>query len=354
MPVRKIFLQGHSRAPSSNSLFKPPVPEGVFIATQRMCGRNAHNVPINTQKRIKKLSFAGLTPPQIHEKLTTQQFQVYSRYSPIWNARVQTIPDMTISFRQSNKRPQGVFNINKYNLTDNILGLRPPNNGTGWGHIRLLNTGVPFGVPTNDYDLKLVNIVKDLKKSFPDTYIVIFVNACQSAEGGIQASISNLMRNDSRHLKLYKNNVEHYIPNLYVNKNHRIVNENGIFVNNAGLRLKFGINISNNGLSQVRQMVTRKSLQKNELAYAKARARASRVVNQINWSRIKNAPKTNNLYSQMSKEIRNNNWSDQNIRRFVSPIYLGKPKFDGFHDFLRNSTAQNNYNLFRKITRLLA
>jgi hypothetical protein len=346
MPVRKIFLQGHSRAPSSNSLFKPPVPEGVFIATQRMCGRNAHNVPINTQNRIRELSFDGLTPHQIHEKLTTQQFQVYSQYSPIWNARVRSIPDMTISFRQSNKRPQGVFNINKYNLTDNILGLRPPNNGTGWGHIRLLNYHVPPGVLTNDYNLKLETIVNNIIKHFPNTYIVIFVNACQSAEGGIQASISNFVRsNGSRHLKLYKNNVENYIHNLYVNNNHRIVDENGIIVNNAGLRLKFGIFISNNGLSQVRQMVARRSLQKSEQNYA----RASR----INWNRIKNAPKTNNLYAQMSKEIRNNKWSDQKIRRIVSPNFLGRPKFVEFERYLRNSAAQNNYNLLEKITRLL-
>ena len=102
---KKIFLQGHSGAPNRQSGVN--VPESVFIATTKMCGTVAYNMPSNTQNRIMSMNFSNAQSFNDVNKTISKQFQVYSQYSTS-----KQIPNMKISFRKSNKRVQGVYNLN--------------------------------------------------------------------------------------------------------------------------------------------------------------------------------------------------------------------------------------------------
>ena len=362
---KKIFLQGHSGAPNRQSGVN--VPENVFIATTKMCGTIAYNMTRNTQDRIMKMNFNKAQSLNDVNKTISKQFQVYSQYSTS-----KQIPNMKISFRRSNKRVQGVYNLN-VNSIQTLHGPRQ-NNGTGWGHVKFLSSSVPVGVPTNDYDLDLVNIVRDIKLRYPNQVIIIFINVCQS-QSGLQLKLSNnVRRNGTRRLKVYKSTAINaksaraetinYVPGLYVNQDNKIVDENGQNMTNVTLRMKLQYlgPVTEPIVRQVRFAAMQKSQQKKQ---QNTRVRQSTTPNgrnnyynnnnnnyynnnnnPINWNSIKSFSRSPALYRQMYRQM--NIWPDENIRNYYTANYLGKAKWTEFYNGLapRNALKQRINHIF--------
>ena len=376
VPVKKFFIQGHSSAPLNNSTY--PVPEGVFIVTLRMCGKMAFNIPPQIQRQIRNMVLNGKSLANINNELS-KSFQVYSSLSR--TPRLRYIPDVSIELRKSNKRPMGVFNLNKYNLVSTILGSTQANYAsdiTGWGHVSLLNARMsqlptPPGIFQNSYYMNLPYMVNEIKRVYPNNINVIFVNMCQAQAGGFEVTISNRANRGLRLLKILKNNRNQHITGLYVNQTNKIVNGNGREMTNAELQTilqQIGIpmnqSILQTAIRQIKQSVRIKSAQKSELTRRQLERPAPMMVNNnvvpvmrargsrnepINWNSIKQAPKTNNLYRRMAREMRQ--WSDQNIRQYFTVWYLGQAKYDGLYNYLQKSTSQANGNFKRRVNRLI-
>jgi len=339
---KKIFLQGHSGAPNRQSGVN--VPENIFIATTKMCGTMAYNLATNTQNRIMRMNFSNAQSFNDVNKKISKQFQVYSQYSTS-----KQIPNMKISFRKSNKRVQGVYNLN----TNNIRTLHGPrqNNGTGWGHVKFLGDSVIPEIATgNNYDHQLVDLVSHIKARYPpNQIIIIFINVCQS-QGGLQLKLSNnVRRNGTRRLKVYKSNATNYVPDLYVNQTtNMIVDENGQNMTNVTLRMKLqylGF-VGDTVLKQVRFAAMQKSQQKKQQNNRVSERRASNSNmsnsnsnsnNKLNWTRIKNLTRSPVLYRQMARQM--NTWSDNNIRIYYTANYIGRAKWTEFYNGLAPRTV---------------
>jgi hypothetical protein len=375
-PVKKFFIQGHSSAPTNNSTF--PVPEGVFIVTLRMCGRFSYSLPIQIQTQIRNMILNGKSADNINNELS-KSFQVYSSRSR--TNRLKYIPNVSIELRKSNKRPMGVFNINKYNLVSTILGSTQANytgNATGWGHVSLLNAKMSElpttpGIFQNSYYMDLPYMVHTIKNAYPNNINVIFVNMCQSQAGGFEIKISNRVNRGLRPLKIYKNNSTHYINGLYVNQTNKIVNGSGRVMTNSELQPKLQQYLQQRGLPtmnqtvlqtairQMKQIVRTKSAQKSETNMRRNERPAPMMVNSgargsrnepINWNSIRGATRTNNLYRRMAKEMRQ--WSDNNIFQYFSVGYLGQAKYYELYRYLQRSTSQPNRKFLRRVNRLFS